>query len=335
MRRITLVLFSLFFVTPAFCESPAADVAQMATIVVSGAQPGPGLWKVSRAGHALWILGTLSPLPKGMHWKSQEIEAVIARSQAVLAAPEVGLDAKLGFFGRLALLPSLIGVRNNPDGARLQAVVPPDLYARWSVLKDTYIGRNGTVERWRPLFAALKLYDAAIDKSGLVDARAMRKTLAAATRRAGLTPTPIRVGIEIDDPKGALKAFKRAPVDDLDCFRKTLDRIDTDLGAMTARANAWATGDLDALRNLPYTDQMTACVAAITQTQAIRAQGVADIDVRVEQAWIDAALAALDENATTFATLPMRHVLGPDTYLDTLRTHGCVVDAPDAADGMP
>lgn len=332
MRPAFLLVSSLLVATPAFCEPPPADIAQMDAIVVSGARPGPGLWKVSRDGHALWVLGTLSPLPKGMQWKSGETEAVIARSQAVLDSPQVGIDAKLGFFGKLALLPSLIGLRNNPDGARLQAVVPPDLYARWSVLKKKYIGRNGTVEKWRPLFAALRLYEAAIDRSGLVGSGVVRKTLAAASRRAGIAPTPVRVAIEIEDPKAALKAFKRAPVDDLDCFRKTLDRIDTDLASMTVRANAWATGDLDALRRLAYTDQMTACEAAISQTQVARSRGITDMDARIEQAWTQAATSALAKNATTFATLPMRHVLGPGNYLDRLRAQGCMVESPDVLD---
>src|SRR5262249_39937863 len=43
-------------------------------IVVSGEQPGPGLWKVTKGDHVLWILGTLTPLPKRMTWRSGEIE---------------------------------------------------------------------------------------------------------------------------------------------------------------------------------------------------------------------------------------------------------------------
>ena len=35
------------------------DVVDMEAVVVSGVQPGPGLWRVSKGGHVLYILGTL------------------------------------------------------------------------------------------------------------------------------------------------------------------------------------------------------------------------------------------------------------------------------------
>lgn len=331
MRRSLLgLLLALSSVSSAMAETaPPTDAVQMETVVVSGEQPGPGLWKVSKGEHVLWIFGTLSPLPKDMRWKSQEVEAVIASAQEVLSPPEVGVAAKVGFFARLALLPSLIGVRNNPGHKKLQDVLPPDLYARWSVLKQRYIGRSGKVEKWRPIFAALDLYEAAIEKSGLDDSSRVQETVMAAVKRAGITPTPVQLIFPIDDPKAAIKEFKRTSFDDLDCFRKTLDRIEDDLGTMTARANAWATADLDALRRLPYTDQMVACMDAVTETSLLRSRGMTDIDARAEKAWLDAASAALDKNAVSFAVLPIRHLLAADNYLSRLHAQGYAVESPD------
>ena len=37
-----------------------------APVVVSGEQPGPGLWRVEKDGHVMWVLGTQSPLPEHM-----------------------------------------------------------------------------------------------------------------------------------------------------------------------------------------------------------------------------------------------------------------------------
>src|SRR3982751_3974391 len=99
---LTLSVSHVIAQTPEPPES--ANTAELPTIVVSGEQPGPGLWKVSTGDHVLWILGTLTPLPKDMHWQSKEVEAAIASAQGVLDPPRVKIDADVGFFGKIALL---------------------------------------------------------------------------------------------------------------------------------------------------------------------------------------------------------------------------------------
>ena len=118
-------------------------------------------------------------------------------------------------------------------------------------------------------------------------------------------------------------------MDDLDCFRKTLDRIDSDLDTMTVRANAWATGDIDALRKLPDSDQRQACIAAVTGTDLARERGIADIPERVENVWLAAASSALEKNRVTFARLPIAELLSKDGYLAKLRAKGYTVESPD------
>ena len=44
--------------------SAAPAIVDHETVVVSGALPGPGLWKVRKDGHTLYVLATLSPLPR-------------------------------------------------------------------------------------------------------------------------------------------------------------------------------------------------------------------------------------------------------------------------------
>ncbi|HEU4602733.1 MAG TPA: TraB/GumN family protein, partial [Steroidobacteraceae bacterium] len=86
-------------------------------LLVTGEQPGPGLWKVSKGDHVLWILGSSSPVPKRMQWHSKEVEEVIAESQEVIGSVQVKID--IGFFRGLLLLPSALGARKNPDGKEL------------------------------------------------------------------------------------------------------------------------------------------------------------------------------------------------------------------------
>src|SRR5262249_8842598 len=147
-------------------DEGTGSAAELPTVVVSGEQPGPGLWKVTSGDHVLWILGTLSPLPKNIHWQPKEVQDAIASSQEIIDAPSLKVNADLGFFGKLRLLPSLVGVRDNPDHQTLQQVLPPDLYARWIAAKTKYFGagRARNIETWRPIFAAIELWNQAINK---------------------------------------------------------------------------------------------------------------------------------------------------------------------------
>ena len=72
--------------------------------------------------HVLLIMGQYRTLPKEMEWRSMELEAAIASSQELLAEPEV--DPEVGAFASIGALPSLIGVRNNPNGRKLEDLVP-------------------------------------------------------------------------------------------------------------------------------------------------------------------------------------------------------------------
>src|SRR5690348_12132082 len=117
-----------------------SDVPLLAPVVVSGVVPGPGLWKVSKGDHVLWVLGTLSPLPGHIQWESHEVAQVLAQSKQVLLEPKIKLKADVGFFGKLFLLPTAYGARKNPDGKTLDQVMDAPTYARWLALKQKYLG---------------------------------------------------------------------------------------------------------------------------------------------------------------------------------------------------
>lgn len=324
-------VFAQSAVAPSSVSAPplVAPVADLPAVVVSGVQPGPGLWKVSKGDHVLWVLGTLSPLPHGMQWQSQEVEQAIGASQQVLLAPSLQLDAKVGFFGKLFLLPSAYGARKNEDGRSLQDVLPPAVYARWQVLKQKYLARDRGVERWRPLFASEELYRKALKANGLSRSGDVQANIDAIVKRHGIAAVPVEYRVAIEHPREAIKAFKEAAPHDTTCFIRTLDTVEHDIPAMTARANAWATGDLQALRTLPDSDRRAACVAAVTGAGFAQALGLNDVPARLRMTWLAAARKALAANAQTFALLPMQELLKPDGYLSALQAEGYQVEAPE------
>jgi hypothetical protein len=338
-----LCLLALSSPLPAFAQSSTAtaapppapsDVAELAAVVVTGVQPGPGLWKVSRkdpatGDHVLWVLGTLSPLPQSVQWQSHELEQVISGSQQVLLPPSVTFKADVGFLGKMFLLPSAYSARKNDDGQTLQQVLPPPVYARWQLLKQKYIGNDRGIERWRPIFVAQELYRKAIKANGLSKTGGIQASVDALAKRYGVKEVPTSYQVVIEHPRAALQAFKSSAPHDTTCFIRTLDSIEQDMPAMKARANAWATGDLQALRELPDSERSDACVSALASAGFAHTLGLDDVPAKQRAIWLAAARAALGSNAQTFAMLPMAELLKPDGYLAKLQAEGYEVDAPE------
>ncbi len=310
-------------------DRAAGPVIDMDTVVVSGAQPGPGLWRVSRDGHVLYILGTQSPMPKRMTWLSQDVEQVIASSQEAIKPPRVKVDADIGIIRGALLIPSMLKARRNPDDRTLREVLPPELYARWQVLKTRYLGRDKGIEKWRPIFAARELYEAALKQAGLVESGIVSPVVDQAIKRHKLKVTTPQLSFKVEQPRQALKEFAGTQLDDSACFRATLDRLENDLPLMTARANAWAVGDIIALRALPYGDQNRTCAQVLTETEFARKRGIANVAAALQNEWLKAAENALQANPSTFATLPISELLRPDGPLARLQANGYQVEAPE------
>lgn len=331
MRQLAAAVMSGLMAFPIHAqEAPPADAIRTeAPVVVQGEQPGPGMWIVRKGGHELYLLGTLSPLPAKMQWQAVPLQRVLANAQEVIRMRGVQIDADIGFFRGLLLLPKLLAARDNPDGKTLREVVSPAAYARWQVLKTRYIGSDGGVEKRRPLFAAQELYAAAMKKNGLDTRDPVWPVVEKAIKDHHPTVTVVKETIVIKDPKPLLQEWAKTTLDDLACFDNTLTRIETDLDAMRARANAWATGDMPALRALPPAYQWEACSAAITEAGIGKRLGFGDARARLRAKWLAAADAALEKNAVSFAALPLNDLLGANGYLAALQAKGYAVIAPE------
>lgn len=313
-------------------QAPVTEVPTLEAVTVHGEQPGPGLWRVTREGHTLFILGSLAPLPKNMSWKTDEIDAALTHAGALITLPRVRIKPNTGFFGRLALLPSLIGVRNAPDGATLKDTVPSDVYARWLAVKARYIGSDRGVERYRPIFAVLELYKAAVKKAGLGKSGEITRTVSDLARKRGVKEVPVEYTLLVDDPRAAIRSFKRSTLDDVSCFAQSVDNIDAQLADMTRRANAWATGDIAALRDERGERQRAACMNAVTEGGVAQRIGLADVPKALRERWLAAVDATMANNAQAVAVVPIDDLLGADGYLEALRAKGYAVASPDDPD---
>lgn len=311
--------------------SPApAEPATLEAVVVTGTHPGPGLWQVRNdAGHVLWIMGTISPLPKRIDWEPRELDLLVQRAGRVLAGPGASVDADIGFFGRLGLVPAAMRARNDPDGRPLSEVLPPDLYARWEVQKALYMGRDRGVERRRPLLAAGELMDEALDDLDLRRDNLAWERVRRQARRHDVEIVTPRVSVRIEDPREALREFAASTLEDEACMRATLARLETDTRAMRMRANAWAVGDLQTLREMPFESELRVCALALLESEALRRRGLTDLPQRAISTWLEAAEAALTEVPSTVAVIDMQVLLADDGVLPALRERGYTVLAPD------
>lgn len=318
---------------PSGSQAPAVDATQaglqrLDTVSVSGAQPGPPLWLVRKGTNELWILGAASPLPRGMTFASREVADVIARSQELILLPSISVGVDAGFFGKLALIPSALKARNNPDGKTLAEMLPPATHARWLRLKAQYIGRDSGIEKRRPVVAASELYSEAIDDAKLGGKPVIWPVIDPLATKAGLKRTTPQVKHTLKNAKAMLKQASKVSFQDEACFNAMLDTVEFGLPQMRARANAWATGDIERLRTLPLHDPMTPCWEAYMAGGLGEQTGMKDLPQRARAGWIAAAEAALAANRSTFALLPMGDLLDRSKVLAILEAKGYEVVEP-------
>lgn len=316
------------FVQTTLPPATPGSAVTLPPVVVSGVFPGPALWKVSRGSHVMWILGITSPLPRGMQWESPRIKHLIASSQQILRPPGLEIEAQVGLWGRLLLIPSVIGLKKLPEGRTLHQVLSPGLYGRWQVQKKKFLGDSSGVERLRPTFAGQKLYSAALLQSGLTDNHKVEAAIYFIAGRAKVSVTDTSYVMVLDDPHRAAKLFKQTAMSDQQCLSGILSIIEQDFSQASKRGHAWATGDIETLAKILPAMQQDECLSAMGQTDFAKEIGMNDISDRIRQAWIKAAEAALTQNAQSLALLPMNLILAGDGYLKELQKDGYSVQSP-------
>lgn len=336
MVKLLLAALCLYCLSaPAWPQTPdtpaavdAAPEAGSEQILVTGQKPGPGLWKVSRGEHVLWVFGTYAPLPRKMEWRSHEVETILSQSQEYIEQPSSTLD--VSYWKMALLIPRMFGLKKNPDGAQLRELVPADVYARWLVLKEKYIGKDEGIESERPIFAAEELFSKALKHSGLTNDGEVADAIGNIVKKNKIKRTSPGIKLPVKDPSRMLKNFKAGTLDDIACLSKTLDRLETDIDAMRVRANAWAKGDLAVIEKLGYPDREGACRAAMTEAAFIQNEpGFKESRPRMREAWLEAAEKALAANKSTFAVLKLNELLDPKGLLSVLQARGYVVEKPE------
>ena len=295
-------------------DTPAAQVLD--EVVVTSDRTGPGMWHVHHGNSQVWILGSMSPLPKDITWRSKQVDQVLTGTNEVLIQKpfEIGIARILWL---LITEHNLLMVRG---GKRLVDVLPANLHARFAAQRAKYTDDAAKWERFRPLVATAFLQQAAFHHVGLstrVDLGAAMRVLA---KKHGVPIEEIKIA-GVRDVIDALKNLP--PATENTCVEASLATIETDLPRLVERAQAWANGNVERIEKLPEPKEVDACRAALDA-----GSGAADLISRIRQTWFDAIEKRLQNGRVTVAVVNIDLLLEHGGLLDELRARGYEVDAP-------
>lgn len=275
------------------------------------------MWHVHRGAAQLWILGSLSPLPKGITWRSTQVEQVLGTTNLVL----VPKPLEIGIVRILWLLITERDVLMVHGGKKLSDVMPAALHARFAAQRAKYTDDADKWERYRPIVAAAFLEQAAFHKVGLsarLDLGAAVRTLA---KKHDVRVEEVKIA-GVGDVLGTLKTMP--PATENTCVGASLVTIESGLPRLMDRALAWATGNVERIENTPEPAEVDACLAALDSG----ASSTGDLIARVRRAWLEALDKALQAGGVTLAVVDMDLLLGPGNLLDELKKQGYEIDAP-------
>jgi uncharacterized protein YbaP (TraB family) len=320
MRMHTTTSFASMLLTACLLSIAArADQTPPPTmdeVIVTGDRTGPGMWHVHRGSAQVWILGSMSPLPKGITWRATQVEQVLDSANQVL----VQKPFEIGIARILWLLITEHNVLLVRGGKRLKDVLPADLHARFAVQRTKYNENSDKWERFRPLVAAAFLQQAAFHQVGLstrLDLGAAMRTLA---KKHHVRVEEIKIA-GVSDVLEALKTMP--PATENICVAASLVTVERDLPRLVDRAQAWASGNVERIAKLREPAEVDACRAAL-DTEV----GAADLIARMRRTWLSTIETTLQTGGVTVAVMNMDMLLEPGGVLDELRAKGYEVDAP-------
>jgi uncharacterized protein YbaP (TraB family) len=306
-------------------QPPPAQEAAPAPVeeVVVGAHAGPSMWKVTSSGngHVLWILGTLTPLPKRMTWDPSSVTSVLKESQEVVPGlPSFGIGWNPITMVRVYV--EWLRLQKSPEKEKLQQVLPPPLYARFEALKARYAADDRHLEELRPMIAAERLLEKTLDAQGLTFHNEVQQTVLKLAHQQGVKVHQDK--LKVNDPVDLLRDVRAASrTEEVSCLEAVVTRLETDLPNMRTRASAWSLGDVDTLRKLPYTDDRTACIAAVSTSDRVK-----NLIDRTLDDWMEAVQDSLASNRSTLAVQTMDRLLGDNGVLEQLRQKGYTIEGP-------
>lgn len=309
-----LVLLALLSGVAMAQEAPPApiqDWSNVETVVVTAPKHGPALWHIALNGADVWILGVVTPMPRGLNWDSAAVGDIVAGANKVYLQPQLtaGIVETTWF-----LLTGLHKLKLQ-DGQTLLGALPPDLrarYAAWLVK----LGKDAdTDSEYLAAIAALDLEGMFRKSAGLEEEADRRVAKIADEARVPAAPVAVYQAMPIADEIGSLSAENENA-----CMKDALDDIDVQAIHADAAARAWAVGDLAGVKANYSEARLYDCFA---QTKAF-----ADVKDRAAADSLNAVHEALATPGKSLIVVSMGALLRKDGLLDRLKAQNITVEGP-------
>jgi uncharacterized protein YbaP (TraB family) len=301
---------------PLACGADQAPPQVLDEVVVTSERAGPGLWHAHRGNAHVWVLGSMSPLPKDITWRSKQVEQILDGTQEVLVQKPIDI----GIARILWLLVTQRSLLLVTGGKRLKDVMPAEQHVRFAAQRAKYTDEANKWEHFRPLVAAAFLQQAAFHKAGL----STRVDLGAAMRKLAEKHHVKLEEVKIAGARDMIEALKTLPpATENVCVEASLTTVESGLPRLLERAQAWADGNVELIEKLPEPSEINACRAALDA-----GTGAAELIALARRTWLDAIEKRLQNPGVTIAVVNIDMLLEHGGLLEQLRAKGYEVDAP-------
>ncbi len=315
---LRVLLAAVFVAMPcaAFAQSSPPPVTDWSTnietVVVTAERPGPALWHISANGSDVWILGSVSPLPRDLVWNTKQIEQIVDGADIVWLPPEL----TAGIFEVSWFLLTDVGSLKQPGDQTLEASLPPDLRDRFVAARTRLKKDADDYSDELPAIAALDL-EGAFHKGTALDGDDVGERVQKIARAKDVPAKPF-VRFEA---MPIIKAIPKLSAEaERICLADALDDVDAQTLHADAAARAWAVGDLAGVKANYSETKLYDCFDQINSFAADREHITLDA-----LAAIDGALAKAGKSLIVIGMGPL---LRKNGVLDRLQERGIVVSGP-------
>jgi uncharacterized protein YbaP (TraB family) len=266
------------------------------------AYAAPALWQVKAEGKpgAVYLYGTIHVLPKGVAWKTENVEKVMAQADRLVLELDFTDPEFLNKAQQAVIKNGLI-----TDGRTLDQLISPPVYEKVTELAKQAGLPPQALRQMRPWLASLTLTQVAFQKEGFDAENGVEKTLLSLATK----PNRKVIGLEtIEQQMGFFAKLSDAGAQAL--LTDTLDQLQNAPAEIQSLKKAWLSGDPEALLK-----QINERIRVVPELEKA-------LLTERNKAWLPSIISYLDEPGVSVVAVGAGHLHGPEGVIPLLQARG-------------